>query len=617
MKDAIGQQQFDPAFKFWYKWVLATGLGISVVYLIVDLVGASNQLKVWMDVFTIMVDSLALVLALRFGRYLEGSLLAVIMGQVCLTIACIIQGGIYSPFLPYYFITVMASNLLFNGGYKWVVLVLNAIGIASIFVVQQIFPEFIQHADFGLWYYLINYFIVLMMLFWGTSGAKRFLVKQQEELTKTNNQINSQNLVLQNQKEEISSLNKHLQTELNKRSSQLSDALQDVSSREAYLRSLLESQTTFLVRIDLEGKILFLNKAFQELFSDGLGFRRKGLLTDLIHVEDRDSLRNVLQKFELGQVHAMKQMLRIYPEKEVDSHSMIYVDWEFLFVRNNIDGAIEIQGVGTNITDRMIAQRKLEDNAAVLEKLTEDLIRRNNELTDFGYMVSHNLRGPVANIVGLSDLFSDGEANSSNDIIVDKIKLAADKLDSVIKDLNKVIDLRNTRDSDFEFMYLNDLLGEVLYQIEEKISLQNGKVTGNFSGCPALWLVKPYAFSILYNLLTNSLKYRHPERRPEIDISSIKRKDLVEIIVSDNGIGIDLEKNGRKIFRLYQRFHEHVEGKGMGLHMVKVQVEAMNGKIEVKSRPQEGTSFHIFFPISFATNKEDLSQVSLPLSEVK
>jgi hypothetical protein len=102
--------------------------------------------------------------------------------------------------------------------------------------------------------------------------------------------------------------------------------------------------------------------------------------------------------------------------------------------------------------------------------------------------------------------------------------------------------------------------------------------------------------SILYNLISNGIKYRSPERKPVIHITSSSNDQWVKIVVEDNGLGIDMEAFGSKLFGLYKRFHTHTEGRGLGLFLVKLQVEALEGTIEVESTLHKGTTFTICFP---------------------
>jgi len=113
----------------------------------------------------------------------------------------------------------------------------------------------------------------------------------------------------------------------------------------------------------------------------------------------------------------------------------------------------------------------------------------------------------------------------------------------------------------------------------------------------SFFVLKPYLYSIFFNLISNSIKYRRQEVHSIIEISSRLQKNKIELIFTDNGMGIDLKKNAGQIFGLYKRFHSNIEGKGMGLFMVKTQVETLGGKINVSSEENSGTEFKIEFKI--------------------
>ena len=108
-----------------------------------------------------------------------------------------------------------------------------------------------------------------------------------------------------------------------------------------------------------------------------------------------------------------------------------------------------------------------------------------------------------------------------------------------------------------------------------------------------MYTIRPFINSILYNLIGNSIKFRARGRQPIIEISSQMDGERAKISVKDNGIGMDVDKYKDEIFRMYKRFNEHTEGKGLGLYLVKLQTDAIAGEISVKSNVNEGTEFVI------------------------
>lgn len=252
----------------------------------------------------------------------------------------------------------------------------------------------------------------------------------------------------------------------------------------------------------------------------------------------------------------------------------------------------------------ILAHENQQLNKEVIDKnnqLTEtnqELIRHNNELQQYSYTVSHNLRGPVASLKGLFQVLDHESLNKDNQEIFGHIKDSVNALDTTIKDLSNIIDIKNDITRIKQKLSLKNELNDVITLLKKEIKDHQITIISDFEECPDIYSVRPMFHSILYNLVSNAIKYRSPERKPSITISARAMNDQVKLTVSDNGIGIDLENFGDKLFGLYKRFHTHTEGKGLGLFLVKLQVEALDGKIGVESILNQGTRFKLEFPVS-------------------
>jgi sensor histidine kinase regulating citrate/malate metabolism len=97
------------------------------------------------------------------------------------------------------------------------------------------------------------------------------------------------------------------------------------------------------------------------------------------------------------------------------------------------------------------------------------------------------------------------------------------------------------------------------------------------------------------NLLSNAIKYRSPDQVSEISFSTRKENEKIILKVSDNGLGIDLKKYGHHVFKLRKTFHKHPESRGIGLFMIKNQIESLGGEISIESAENLGTTFTIKF----------------------
>ena len=230
-------------------------------------------------------------------------------------------------------------------------------------------------------------------------------------------------------------------------------------------------------------------------------------------------------------------------------------------------------------------------------RMTEDLEQRNNDLEQFSYIVSHNLRAPVANITGLAHVLKQTgltlrERAETEDFLFQSVL----KLDEVIHDLNHILQVRRGIKEKKEKIIFPELLGDILTGFHLVIEQENIQVLTDFSEAAELFSIKSYIYSIFLNLVSNSIKYRQPDRPLMVEIKSWIESDKLTIWFKDNGRGMDISRKTNEIFGLYKRFHLDVEGKGIGLFMVKSQVRALGGNIDVQSQPGNGTAFLIWLP---------------------
>ena len=97
-----------------------------------------------------------------------------------------------------------------------------------------------------------------------------------------------------------------------------------------------------------------------------------------------------------------------------------------------------------------------------------------------------------------------------------------------------------------------------------------------------------------YNIISNSIRYKHPSRKPVININLVEENNVKILEIADNGIGIDLARNGDKIFGMYKTFSNNADSRGIGLFITKNQIDAMGGSISVESELNKGTKFKIY-----------------------
>ena len=245
------------------------------------------------------------------------------------------------------------------------------------------------------------------------------------------------------------------------------------------------------------------------------------------------------------------------------------------------------------------ARKKSEENILLsksnLEGITLQLQEQNRRLDEFAHIISHNLRAPVNNIQALINLLDDSSEVSDYKLIFDKLKNVAKNLSETMNELMDTLKAKTQPHVDLTEIRFKEVLDKVVQSLEGELITAQASVTFDFNEAPLIRYSKPYLESIFQNLLTNAVKYKSPHRKPAIHFRSTVNDNHLELHVSDNGQGIDMEKFGDKLFGLHKTFHQHQEARGVGLFLVKTQVEALGGTISAQSQVDQGTTFIIRF----------------------
>ena len=230
------------------------------------------------------------------------------------------------------------------------------------------------------------------------------------------------------------------------------------------------------------------------------------------------------------------------------------------------------------------------------ELLITELSQNNKDLRHFSYVISHNLRAPVANLLGLTTLTDQYKIpNKSLKFIIDSIKQSANRFDDTLKDLTHILMIKDQTNVVKEDVLLVNTITNILSQLSILINDNEVKLSYDFTNAPMVYFTTSYLESVFLNLITNSIKYKSLKLKPNITIYASETDEFVIVTYKDNGIGIDLETHKEKLFKLYQRFHDRSEGKGMGLYLIKSQIEAMDGEITIESEVNVGTTFTMKF----------------------
>lgn len=244
--------------------------------------------------------------------------------------------------------------------------------------------------------------------------------------------------------------------------------------------------------------------------------------------------------------------------------------------------------------ERDITERK--KNELEKEQLIKELTNNNIELKQFSYITSHNLRAPLTNLLAIFSLLDFNKITDSGTAeLVQALKQSTYHLNDTLEELLKVLIIKEQVNKALTEVSFIKTLAKVEQSISSIIQQSKAVIISNFLDAPTVYFDSVYLESIILNLITNAIKYAHPDRTAIIQIVSTKTSEGIELNISDNGIGFDMAKVKDKIFGLYQRFHNHPNSKGFGLYLVHAQVTSLGGKISVQSVVNEGTRFKIVF----------------------
>jgi PAS domain S-box-containing protein len=249
-----------------------------------------------------------------------------------------------------------------------------------------------------------------------------------------------------------------------------------------------------------------------------------------------------------------------------------------------------------DITERKLNEEKMAEQNQKIVAVAEELRRKNHQLQEFTQIVSHNLRSPVGNILTLLTFYENAKNEQEKDEYIALLKESSVTTLTMLNELNEILKIKQDKNIPKQDIQFEKMVQQVTSMLTARITEVKAQITFNFSQAPTIHYPAIYLESILLNLLDNALKYRSPERLPEITIETYRdNADHLILAVRDNGLGINLERYRHQVFKLRKTFHHHPESRGIGLFMIKNQIEAMGGHIAVESKENEGTTFFVNF----------------------
>lgn len=259
-----------------------------------------------------------------------------------------------------------------------------------------------------------------------------------------------------------------------------------------------------------------------------------------------------------------------------------------IILRDSLNNPLRIIGTHTDIS---LQKQKEEDMIQTMSIIG----KQNSRLLNFAHIVSHNLRSHSSNIEMLLNIIDDETDQTFIQESFKHLKTSSKALTQTIAHLKELVEIQSELSHKKENLNLNDFLGKTLDVLGEEIKSNKVIIKNKLQKSETILFNPAYLESILLNFTSNAIRYAHPERSPVIcySLKSENKRKVLEI--QDNGLGINLEKHGGKLFGMYKTFHKHKDARGIGLFITKNQIEAMGGTVDVHSVVGQGTTFKIYF----------------------
>lgn len=374
-------------------------------------------------------------------------------------------------------------------------------------------------------------------------------------------------------------------------------SLRDITQQKNYEHQLQTSERRFkgafqysaigMALVSISGRWMEMN----DILCKMVGYSRQELLNmtfqNLTHPEDLGSDLGNLQRLLEGIVESY-QMEKRYLHKK--GH-VVWVLLSVSLVRDIENQPLYFVSQIEDITSRKTAEDNLQRSLK--------LVRQQNErLLNFAHIVSHNLRSHAANMEMMLGLIKKEQNEAEKKFLLESMDDITSSFKSTLDHLTEVVLIQTGREVKVEVLNLKKYLQKAINALNAELRKTHSRIDLRVDEGTQVYFNSAYLDSILLNLISNALKYRHPDRNPEVQISAKQvEESLLKVEIKDNGLGIDLKKHGEKLFGMYKTFHKNKNARGIGLFITKSQVEALGGRIEVKSVLGKGTTFKLLLPI--------------------
>ncbi|NDV43734.1 PAS domain-containing sensor histidine kinase [Flagellimonas sediminis] len=368
---------------------------------------------------------------------------------------------------------------------------------------------------------------------------------------------------------------------------------QDITEQrmsEIKFRGLLDSAPDSMVIVDQKGTIHLINKQAEKMFGYTFSELKEKHVSMLVPQRLWDTMEFYAIPFFKDPKHTgLPDNLDFFVHNKSGFQIPVQVTLSPLETPEGLLVSIAIRDI---TTQKQAAHRIMETNKSLKES-AKRLKAQNRQLAEFNHITSHNLRSPVSNLSALLNIYKTENDEEMKEELIEKIETVTNHLSWTLDTLVESLMIKNAEQIPVEKISFEDTLSKTKEMLAAQILKSGANITSDFADAPSAMYNKVYLESIFLNMVSNSLKYCSENRTPEIFIHSKVENGKTQLEFRDNGLGINLKKNGHKLFGFNKVFHRNKDAKGVGLFLTKAQVDAMGGSIWAESEEGVGTSFFI------------------------
>jgi PAS domain S-box-containing protein len=356
---------------------------------------------------------------------------------------------------------------------------------------------------------------------------------------------------------------------------------------EEQLRLITDALPVLISYVDSRQRYRFNNKAYEEWY----GISR----TDLYGMHMKD----LLSKEKYAEI-------KPYIEQALDGEQVEFLT-EFTH-KGNIEKTVatdfrphiqegEVKGfyvLVKDITEQKYTEKALEDAIRQANVKNSELLKINEILDTFVYAAAHDLKTPVTNLKLVASLMNKTTDPEKKANLFSGLDKSINRLENTINGLVQVIEIQNDQQVAIKQQSFREILDSIQIEYNSVLEEYIGSIDADFSECPSIVYIEAYIFSIMKNLVSNAIKYCSDQNEIRIQVKTRREDGYILLTVKDNGIGMDLERYGKNLFKPFTRFTKKADGKGIGLHLIKTMIEKNGGKVEVESALNVGTTFKCY-----------------------